>query len=227
MIATRFRTHGEEILDTEGLSERGHAILADLDRWNRLAGWYRFHTRQVALHWVALGRPTPFKVVDVGTGPGGLLAAIADWADAEDIPVELTGVDLNPGYAAMARARLGDRAVILEADATCLPAGDGAFHLGTSTLMMHHLPADVRHAMVAEMGRVTRSVYLFDLEITLHGMVGFALISRLLGFRAETRHDGLLSVRRASTLSEFQALVAPLPVRARRVFPSALCTVPR
>ncbi len=227
MIATRFRTHGEEILDTEGLSPRGRAILADLDRWNRLSGWDRFHTRQVALHWERLGRPTPFRVVDIGTGSGALLQAIADWADDAGIPVELTGVDLNPGYAELARTRLGGRAVVLEADATCLPVPDGAFHLGTSTLMLHHLPAEVRHAMVAELGRVTQSVYLFDLEITLHGMVGFMALSRILGFRAETRHDGLLSVRRASTLAEFTALVAPLPVAARRVFPSALYTVPR
>jgi hypothetical protein len=42
----------------------------------------------------------------------------------------------------------------------------------------------------------------------------------------DTLHDGVLSVRRGSTLQEFKALVSPLPVRVRRVFPTALCTVP-
>lgn len=226
MIVERLRSDGEEILDREGLSDRGRRILADLDRWNRLAGWYRFHVARVREHWRSLGSPTPLRVLDVGTGPGGLLAALADWTAREGIPAELVGVDRSPAYVAMARERVGGRAVVIEGDATALAVEDGAFHVATSTLMMHHLPGGVRRAMVAEMGRVARSVYLFDVELTLYGMLGMPLFYVVAGGNPDSLHDGLLSIRRGSTRDEFAELCRPLPVRVRRVFPSALCTVP-
>lgn len=215
-----FRTTADEIMDHEGLTPRGLRILADLDRWNRTIRWYDGHVRRIAVHWEALGRPSPFRILDVGTGPGGLLDALA----SSGLPVELTGVDHNPAYVEYARTRLGARARMLEGDATRLDV-DG-FDLVTNTLMMHHLPQEVRVAMVREMGRVARSVYLFDLEVTVHGAVGFAVLGRLLGLGADCVSDGVTSVRRASTFVEFGELVAGLPVRAIRVFPSAMCTMP-
>ncbi|MDP2308755.1 MAG: class I SAM-dependent methyltransferase [Pseudomonadota bacterium] len=216
------RTQEEEILDQEGLSRRGRTILQDLDRWNRVSGWYDAHTRRIRRHWEALGRPSPLRVLDIGTGSGGLLAALAD----TDLPCELVGVDRSPAFAAMAAQRLGPRAVVLEADATELPFGDQTFHLATSTLMMHHLPHGVRHSLVREVARVARSAYFFDLEVTLYGVVGFACLAPLVGLGRDAVHDGMLSVRRGSTLSEMRALMKPLPVRVVRVFPSALCTMP-
>lgn len=227
MIARALRTHGEEILDREGASERGLRILDDLDRFNRRVGWYRTHVRNVRRHWEALGRPRPFRVLDVGTGPGGLLDALADWARRDGVPVELTGIDRSPAFVAMARARLGERATVLVGDATDLPSPDRAWDLATSTLMLHHLPGPVRTKMVRELGRVARSAYLFDLELSVHGMVGWPLIALGMGMSRDALHDGVLSVRRASTLAEFATLVAPLPVRVVRVLPTALCTLPR
>src|SRR5688572_3393918 len=95
VFASVLRTQEEEILDREGLSPRGRLILADLDRWNRATRWYAAHVRRVRLHWEALGRPSPFRVLDVGTGSGGLLAALAE----SDIPCELVGVDRSPAFA--------------------------------------------------------------------------------------------------------------------------------
>lgn len=227
MIARALRTHGEEILDVEGLSPRGRRILDDLDRWNHRSGWYRMHVRHVRRHWEALGRPRPFRVLDVGTGPGGLLAALADWARRDGVPVELTGVDRSPAYVAMARERLGDRARVREGDATALPEADGAWDLATSTLMLHHLPAPTRARMIAELARVARSAYLFDVELTLHGMLGWPLVALAMGMGRDSLHDGVLSVRRACTRDELAALVAPLPVRVVRVLPTALATLPR
>lgn len=218
-----FRTEKDEIMDGEGLSDRGRAILADLERWNHAMGWYEAHIRRIRVHWEALGRPTPFRVLDVGTGPGALLTAMAN----SDLPVELTGVDRNPEYVAYAAERLGGRARVITADATALPFEAQSFDLITNTLMMHHLPRSVRHALVAEMARVGRSTYLFDLEVTLYGFAGFQVLARALGLNADVVHDGGLSVRRGSTMAEFSALVRPLPVVASRAFPSALCTMPR
>jgi SAM-dependent methyltransferase len=220
------RTHGEEILDREGLNLRGRRILSDLDRWNSRIKWYQNHCRMVDAHWEALGCPEPFRILDVGTGPGGLLSALADHYAAKGIQTELMGVDLSEDYVAMAQQRLGDRAQVMHGDATALDMEDARFDVATTTLMMHHLPPPIRAKMVIELGRVCRSVYIFDLEITLYGAVGWALLAPLMRMHRDTLHDGVLSVRRGSTFQEFEQLVSPLPVRVRRVFPTALCTVP-
>jgi SAM-dependent methyltransferase len=223
MLHRLLRTEREEIMDREGLSDRGRTLLADLDRWNRISGWYPAHVRRVRRHWEALGRPSPMRVLDVGTGSGGLLLALAQ----SGLPLDLTGIDRSPDYVAYGREKLGSRATIVEGDATALPWPDGSFDLVTNTLMMHHLPLAVRRSLVAEMARVARSAYLFDLEVTLYGFAGFHLLGRLVGLGPDTVADGALSVRRGSTFAEFRALVEPLPVVAQRVFPSALCTMPR
>lgn len=222
MFASLLRTQEEEILDREGLSPRGRAMLAELDTWNRRTRWYAGHVRRIRRHWDALGRPTPFRILDVGTGFGGLLAALAE----SDLPCVLTGLDRSAAFVADAQLRLGGRATVVEGDATALPFADRSFDLVTNTLMLHHLPHGVRHGLVAEAARVARSAYLFDLEVSLLGVIGLPLIGPLFGLGPDAVHDGVLSVRRGSTLRELRELCAPLPVRVRRVFPSALCTMP-
>lgn len=91
--------------------------------------------------------------------------------------------------------------------------------------MAHHLPRNVREGLVVELARVCRSAYVFDVEITLLGIVSFHL-APLVGLGLDTTHDAVISVRRGFTKREFEDMVRPLPVRVRRVFPSALCTVP-
>ena len=221
-------TSREELLDQEDItSERGRRILNELDKWNEMSGWYRAHLKRIRRHWEALEKPQPFRVLDVGCGPGGLLAAMADWSKTYGIRLELTGLDRSPMYLSMARERLGDRVKLVEGDATATGFADGAFHLATTTLMLHHLPNEVRQGLVRELGRVAASQYLFDLERSLTGVIGWSAIATALRFHADTRHDGVVSVLRGSTLQEFEALVAGLPVRAERAFPTGLWTAPK
>ena len=227
MFTRPLRVDRAEILDDEAFGPRGRVILAELARWNRLSGWTRRHVRAVEAHWRALGAPSPVRVLDVGTGPGGLLEAIAAHFGALGVPAELVGLDLSAEYVAMAQERLGHRADVVKGDATALPFDAGSFHIGTTALMLHHLPAPARPAVIGELARVCQSVYAFDLEVTWTGALGWAGVATALGFHADTRHDGVLSVRRASTLAEFRALVEPFGLRASRVFPTALCTLPR
>jgi SAM-dependent methyltransferase len=226
MLRRFLGTDDDEILDHEGTSERGLQIIADLERWNRVAGWTRWHLRAIRRHWIAQRQPQPFRILDVGAGLGGLLIDIAGWAEHEGIEVDLVGIDHNEEFVKRARERLGDRAFVYHGDATSLGCGDHAYHLATCTLMMHHLEHIDRSALVAELARACRNVYLFDLALTLHGVVGATFIPRLAGLGRDASHDGLVSVRRAATYAEFCRLVEPLPVSPTRVFPSAMCTLP-
>lgn len=212
-----------EILDQEGLSARGLASHAELERFNRRLGWTRRHLGAVMLWWEALGRPEPFRVLDVGAGTGAFLEAICDWAEHEGIALEASGVDLSPAYVAHAQERLGHRARVFVGDARSLA---GEWDLATCTLTLHHVPVAERPAVIAGLQESCRATYLFDLERTLYGWSLSHLFLRALGLGPDATADGTLSVQRSCTKAEFLALTTPLPGRVRRVFPTSLALWP-
>lgn len=207
----------------------GQQIQQDLDRWHQMSGWYRQHIKRIRQHWEALGKPEPFRILDVGCGPGGLLSELQDWGRRYGIPLELTGLDQEATSLEMAREKLGkdSKVILIQGDATASGFADQAFELATTTLMMHHLPPDRRQVMVRELGRISRTQYIFDVELSLSGVVGWAGVSLALRFSPDTRSDGIQSIRRGSTFEEFSLLVKDLPVTVARSFPAGLCTLPR
>lgn len=90
------------------------------------------------------------RVLDVGTGPGLLLVALARVRP----DLALTGVDVSPEMVAAARRNLRawPRAEARVGNAAGLPFDDGAFDLVVSSLSVHHWgdPA----AAAAELARV-------------------------------------------------------------------------
>ncbi|MDT0305452.1 class I SAM-dependent methyltransferase [Streptomyces sp. DSM 44917] len=122
------------------------------DRHTRrsLRGLYRRVAREAAA-----AAPADGAVLDVGTGPGRLLHALA----AQRADLALTGVDVAPDMTALARrlageAGLGGRLDFRTGDVAVLPCEDASADLVVSTLSMHHwpdLPAAAR-----ELARVLR-----------------------------------------------------------------------
>jgi SAM-dependent methyltransferase len=212
-----------ELLDREGLSERGLALHHDLERFNRRMGWTQRHLRAVEQWWVALGSPSPFRILDVGAGTGAFLEALCDWGDERGIALQAEGVDLQPGYVAHAQARLNDRARVFVGDARCL---EGHWDLATCTLTLHHIPPAERAGVVAGLARSCRATYLYDLERTLYAWSLSPVLFKLTGLGRDASADGMLSIRRSCTYREFTELVAPLPGRPRRVFPSSMSIQP-
>ena len=75
------------------------------------------------------------RVLDVGCATGALTEALADRG------AQVTGVDVNPRFIELARARLGDRAVFEVADISApMPTlGDESFDIVTASLVLHYL----------------------------------------------------------------------------------------
>jgi len=99
---------------------------------------------------IAAGTPHGARVLDIGTGPGQLLVALA----RRRPDLSLTGVDVSAGMIDVAAARLGDRADAVVGDAGDLPFPDDSFDLVVTSFSLHHWP-DVP-AAAAEIVRVLR-----------------------------------------------------------------------
>jgi len=94
--------------------------------------------------------PEGAAVLDVGTGPGVLLAELA----ARRPDLRLTGVDLSADMVAAARRNVRAGDVVQVADVTDLPFPDDSFDLVVSSISLHHW--DRPAAAVPQLARVLR-----------------------------------------------------------------------
>ena len=81
--------------------------------------------------------PASGRILDVGCGTGALLLDISRIRPG----ALLAGADLSRAMLSVARARLGSRALLAEADAIALPFRAAAFDLVVSASALHHWPA--------------------------------------------------------------------------------------
>ena len=90
-----------ELMDEPCSREEMRACLRDIARVNRWFLGYRPTLRWLEnLKLLQSGRPA--HIVDIGCGYGDGLRRIEKWAADRQIPVELTGCDLNPDTVAIA-----------------------------------------------------------------------------------------------------------------------------
>lgn len=101
------------------------------------------------------GAPAPRRLLDLGCGPGGSAFVLADRLPG----ARVAALDISWPMVARARAhqrrrwsRQGDRVALLQADATHLPFGDGAFDLVTGHSFLYLVPDPA--AVLREVRRV-------------------------------------------------------------------------
>ena len=191
-----------ELLDGGQLDEHElRANLADLPRLNRLPGGRGASVVAVAALIRGIADPV---VLDVGTGAADMPLAFAarGWS--------AIGLDVDPAVAGVARERTAgaDGIRIVLGDAGALPLGDASVDVAHASLLAHHLdPPDAVRAF-AEMARVARrGVVVNDLRRGILPLMATAVAVTAFGRCRTTRHDGLLSVRRAYTPDELDDLL--------------------
>ncbi len=219
----------EEEMDAVELAPGRYAkVLNDLSRINALTLAARptlgFLERVRAR---AIG-DRPWRILDVGFGAGDMLARIARWGDRRGVALDLVGVDLNPKSAAVAEARLGERARFVTGDYQDL-AGEG-WDIILSSLVTHHMTADQRGEFLRFMDReAARGWLVNDLHRQRLPFMGFPLLAALAWADPIVRRDGQLSVGRSFRRGEWDAMLAEaLPdgmaqCRVFRSFPYRLC----
>jgi SAM-dependent methyltransferase len=180
-----------------------------LEQVNRLTLGYRPARRfleRVAQN-AGLG---PLHVVDVGCGHGDGLRAIYRWAARKNIPLRLTGVDINP-YAAELAAEC-DRRAGIPAESIAWITGnafeakfEAPVDVAMSSLFTHHL-SDAAIVDLLRWNEATARVgwLVNDLRRSERAAMGFKWLTRTIGSCPMVKHDGAVSFRRALTIDEWR-----------------------
>jgi SAM-dependent methyltransferase len=208
----RARADELELLDLPDLDPvELRANLRELALLNRMPGGVAASIRAIR----HLAGASEVSILDVGTGGGDMPLAFARHVGARrrwrviasdsrreilDLAAEWTASDPNVST--------------LLADGRHLPIGDGGVDVAHASLLLHHLdPADAV-LVLRELRRVSRrGVVVNDLQ---RGIFPFAMTAVTVGALARsryTRHDGILSARRAYTLGELDSMLADAGLR--------------
>jgi SAM-dependent methyltransferase len=210
------RSTDPELLDGERLDPGElRTNLREMAMLNRLPGGTGDSVRAVDR---LLDGQTDATVLDIGTGSGDFVRRLLRARSARVI-----AADLRPEVLMIARRNLAttNGVTVMRADVVALPLADGEVDVVHASLLLHHLDPSQAVLALREMRRVARvGVVVNDLR---RGRVAFAVnAATVLGLSrgAYTRHDGVLSARRAYTLAELDALAAEAGLRpAWRTWP--------
>ena len=196
--------------------------LRDLRRVNRLLGGTDLSRRALAA--LVDGGPAPLTLLDVGTGAADIPAALLADARRTGTSVRITAIDSRHEMLAAAVAtdpslanlpglhlRVGDGLALTDAD--------GSFDVVHASMVLHHLEPPEAVVLLREMARVARTgIVVNDLVRSRLAWVGAWLMSHLLTRSRFTRRDAPLSVRRAYTGPELQALLTEAGLRPIAAF---------
>jgi SAM-dependent methyltransferase len=211
---------GHELLD-DPLADPAEVRLslrhiARANRW--FGGWWAVRRGLERVLGGRVGRPPeslprPLTLLDVGCGAGDLALRAVGWGRRRGLTLVPIGIERHRAAAGLARD--GGLATVL-ACAGRLPLRDGGVDVIMASQLMHHLAGDDIVAFCQAADRVARrGVIIADLRRSRMAQAGFWAGSRLFGFDAATKADGITSVRRGFSAGELRQLLARAGLAAR------------
>jgi SAM-dependent methyltransferase len=208
------------------------ACLVDLAHCNRLTLAARptlhFLSRIAATHPPQTPLRIPLRILDVGFGGGDMLRRIERWAAQRNLPVQLTGIDLNP-YAARAAAEFtpsGSQIQWLTGDAYSYSE---PVDIILSALLTHHLETPELVRFLAWSDATARCGWFIN-DLCREPVPArlFTLLAGTLRWHRFVQHDGPVSFRRSFREADWQQLLtaAAVPLAQtslQRWTPGRLC----
>lgn len=220
----RERSLEEEQMDAPNLDPATYAaLLGDLAKVSTIT-----MGRMPTLGFLdrVIGDARSIRILDVGYGHGDMLRRIDRWAKKRGITAELTGIDLNPKSADVARVASAGHDIDFQTGDYASLAGQG-FDVILSSLVAHHMTHAQLVAFLRFMdGEAKRGWFVNDLHRHGFAHAGYPLLGAIMGWHPIVRHDGRLSIARSYRPGEWPALLAEAQVKTARVFrafPFRLC----
>ncbi|ADV81245.1 methyltransferase domain-containing protein [Terriglobus saanensis] len=194
-----------EWMDEPCSYEDFRGCLRDLSQVNYLTLAYR-----PTMHWLKqiarVRRGQTLHIVDVGCGGGDMLRRIEGWAVKEGVRVRLTGIDLNPHSARVARefTAATSRIEWITGDAFSY-APQQPIDCIVSSLFTHHLPDAEIVRFLAWMERMAvRGWFINDLSRAKVPYYAFKVLATAAHWHRFVRNDGPISIRRAFSPEDWQ-----------------------
>ena len=201
--------------------------LSDLGQVNRLTLSYR--PTLAFLDAVAAAKPgQALRIVDVGSGGGDTLRRVERWAERRGVQVKLSGIDLNPYAARVARERMPASSAIQWITGDAFTYADPV-DVVLSSLFTHHLeePAIVRFLAWSE-AVAQYGWFVNDLcrEVVPYKLFGW--LAKAMHWHRFVQHDGPVSFRRSFREDDWERMlseagIAVTGVRLARWTPGRLC----
>lgn len=216
------RRREPELMDDPNVDQGAHrAALAALRRSNRMLGVDTQLVDVVA----AVAPPGDARFLELGTGGGGLLAALATHFRRTQRQYRLVGLDRSPFALANAQTYVGagQASEFVVGNALQLPFADRAVDVVICSLLLHHFDPEDAIRLLQEASRVAcHAVVVGDLDRTPLAWSLTWLVTRLMSRSRLFHIDGPRSVRAAYRPAEALELAARAGLATatlRKVFP--------
>jgi len=191
-----------ELMDAPCGYQEYRSFLRDLSEVNRVTRSYKLTLAFLDRIVANRDNSQPLHVLDVGSGGGDTLRAIASWAADRKIPVELTGIDLNPHSTRAAQEfsskdPLTANINFITGDILTF-APDPVPDVVLSALFTHHLntPEIIRFLIWSEWN-ARLGWFINDLHRSRRAAFWFRFLPIIFGWHEFIQYDGPVSLRRA------------------------------
>jgi len=212
------RTDAEELLEREGATPRGIAIVDELNSAYRRTGLTARLIDAIVSESRRIHAVTgnTVRILEIGMRDGSLLGGICEVAKREQLPFDIHGVEFRPDLAALANERLAAQGLPVQihydASRNLNTFSSGDFDIVFSVFVLHHQSHDELKQLLSASFRISRNA-VFHLDLT-RSLWALALIwSFYTVFRYRlSRNDAVLSCRRAYRPDEMAAIMNELNI---------------
>jgi 2-polyprenyl-3-methyl-5-hydroxy-6-metoxy-1,4-benzoquinol methylase len=191
-----------------------HRTLAELDTINHLLGGNavtlnaldKIFTKEL----IEAHPKRIWRIADLGSGGGGMLRAISEWAAKRKIAVHLTGIDLNPVMTAYAREKSKQYINInyRQADVLSDEFEKLQYDVVTSSLFCHHFTNQDLITLFARLReQVTLAVIVNDIHRHPLAYYSIKWLTALFSKSYLVKNDAGVSVLRAFTKNELRDVI--------------------
>jgi len=210
------RSDAVELLESEGATPQGIKIIDELNRVYRQTGLSTKITQAVGNEAQRIYKATgkPVRILELGMRDGTQLKELSHFGLTESIPMELHGTEFRQNIVDLAEKRLKSHRVPIHChykyplDLQSFPSDD--FDIVFSTFVLHHLSYEELKQILLASFQISRYTVLhIDLSRSIFGIILLWGYYTLFGYR-RSRHDAVLSCRRAYRRNEISALLQKL-----------------